>query len=95
MHKLVREGKVSIHYVKSEDQLANIGIKYLSNHLHRNIIKLINELQASNANTLINYQGKAIIFLRRNTCVLLTKFRALRSYLQRSTYTALLFHSRY
>ena len=71
------EGKISIHYVKSEDQLADLRTKHHSKHRHRDLIKLI------------NYQGKAIIFLReeylriahiikpssfcvRNTCVLLT-----------------------
>ena len=45
MQKLVEEGKVSIHYVKSEDQLADLGTKHLSKHRHRNV-KLINEFKA-------------------------------------------------
>ena len=40
------EGKVGIHYVKSEDQLANLGTKYHSKHRHRGLIKLINDFKA-------------------------------------------------
>ena len=46
VQELVEEGKVSIHYVKSEDQLADMGTKHLSKHCHRNVIKLINEFKA-------------------------------------------------
>ena len=41
------EGKVGIHYVKSEGQLADfLGTKYHSKHSHRNLIKFINEFKA-------------------------------------------------
>ena len=40
------EGKVNIHYVKSEGQLADLGAKHLSKHRHRNVIKLINGFKA-------------------------------------------------
>ena len=40
------EGKVSIHYVKSEDQLADLGTKHHSKHRHRDLIKLIGEFKA-------------------------------------------------
>ena len=43
---LVEEGKVSIHHVSSEDQLANLGTNHLTNHRHRNVIKLVNEFKA-------------------------------------------------
>ena len=46
VQELVEKGKVSIHYVKSEDQLADMGTKHLSKHHHRKVIKLINELEA-------------------------------------------------
>ena len=46
------EGKVGIPYVKSKDQLADLGTKHHNKHRYRDLIKLI------------NYQGKAIIFLR-------------------------------
>ena len=44
--ELVDEGKVSIHYVKSEDQPADLGPKHHSKHRHRNLITLISELKA-------------------------------------------------
>ena len=46
VQELVEEGKASIRYVKSEDQLADLGTKHHSKHRHRNLIKLINELKA-------------------------------------------------
>ena len=39
-------GKIIIHYVKSEDQLVDMGTKHFSKHRHRNAIKLINEFKA-------------------------------------------------
>ena len=60
----MEEGKVSIYYVKNEDKLVDLGTKYHSKHRHRDLIKLINEFKARNANKLINYQGKVIIFVR-------------------------------
>ena len=45
VQKLV-EGKVSIHYVKSEDQLADLGTKHHSKHRHRDLIKRTNEFKA-------------------------------------------------
>ena len=46
VQELVEEGKFSIYYVKSEDQLADLGTKHLSKHHHRNVFKLINEFEA-------------------------------------------------
>ena len=46
VQELVEEGKVSIHYVKSEDQLADLGTKHHSKHRHRDLIKFINEFKA-------------------------------------------------
>ena len=40
------ESKVSIHYVKNEDQLADFGTKHHSMHHHRDLIKLINDFKA-------------------------------------------------
>ena len=40
------EGKVSINYVKSEGQLADLGTKHHSKHRHRDLIKLINDFTA-------------------------------------------------
>ena len=39
-------GKVSIHYVKSEDQLVDLGTKHHNKHRHRDLIKLINDFKA-------------------------------------------------
>ena len=58
------EGNVSTHYVKSEDQLVDLGTKHHSKNRHRDLIELINEFKARNSKKLINYQGKVIIFLR-------------------------------
>ena len=44
--ELVEKGKISIHYVKSENPLTDLGTKNLSMHRHRNVIKLINEFKA-------------------------------------------------
>ena len=41
------EGKVSIHYVKSEGQLAEfLGTKHHLKHLHRDLIAFINDFKA-------------------------------------------------
>ena len=47
VQEVVEEGMVSIHYVKTEDQLADLGTKHLlSNHRYRDHIKTINEFKA-------------------------------------------------
>ena len=46
IQELVKESRISIHYIKREDQLADIGTKYLSKHRHRYLIELINEFRA-------------------------------------------------
>ena len=46
VQELVEEGSVSIPYVKSEDQLADLGTEYLSKHRHRDLVKLIIEFKA-------------------------------------------------
>ena len=46
IQELVKEGRIGIHYVKTEDQLADIGTKYLSKHRHRYLLKLISEFKA-------------------------------------------------
>ena len=46
VQELVEEGEVSIHDVKSEDQLAGLGTKqHHSKQHHRDLIKLINEFK--------------------------------------------------
>ena len=44
--ELVKEGRISVHYVKTENQLADIGTKYLSKHRHRHLIDLIKNFTA-------------------------------------------------
>ena len=46
VQKLVKVGFISIHFVNMEDQLANIGIKHLSKHRDRYLIKLIGDFKA-------------------------------------------------
>ena len=46
VQELVEECKVDIHYVKSEDQLADLGTKHHSKHRHRDLIKFMNEFKA-------------------------------------------------
>ena len=46
VQELVKEGKVTIHFVKMEQQLADLGTKHLKKHRHRFLIKLINEFRA-------------------------------------------------
>ncbi|CAM9943345.1 unnamed protein product, partial [Sphacelaria rigidula] len=35
-------GRIYIRYVKTEDQLADIGTKYLSRHRYSHLVKLVN-----------------------------------------------------
>ena len=46
VQELVEEGKVSIYYVKTKDQLADLGTKHHSKHRYRDLIKRINEFKA-------------------------------------------------
>ena len=43
---LVKEGIMSIKYVKTEDQLADIGTTHLGKNRHRYLLKLISEFTA-------------------------------------------------
>ena len=46
MRELVKEGRITIKYVKTEDQLADIGTKHLSKQMQRYLLKLISEFRA-------------------------------------------------
>ena len=46
VQELVKEGKITIHFVKTEQHLADLGTKYLKQHRHCFLIKLINEFRA-------------------------------------------------
>ena len=46
VQELVKRRKVTIHFVMTEQQLADLGTKHLKTHPHRFLIKLINEFKA-------------------------------------------------
>ena len=46
VQELVKEGKVTIHFLKKKQQLADLGTKHLKKHHHRFVIKLINKFRA-------------------------------------------------
>ena len=46
VQELIEGNKVSIHYVKNEYQLADMGTKHLSKHGHSDPIKLSNKFKA-------------------------------------------------
>ena len=46
VQELVKEGKVTIHFIKTEQQLADLGTKHLGKDRHRFLIKLISEFQS-------------------------------------------------
>ena len=46
VQELVKEGKATNHFVKTKQQLADLGTKYLKKHRHRLLIKLIHEFKA-------------------------------------------------
>ena len=46
VQKLVEEGKITIHYLNTQDQLAGLTAKHLGRHRHRVLIKLVNDFEA-------------------------------------------------
>ena len=46
IQELVKEGRITVKYVKTEDQLADIGTKHLSKQRQRYLLKLISEFRA-------------------------------------------------
>ena len=99
------EGKVSIHCVKSEGQLADLGTKHHRKHRHRDLVEFINDfrvrkyyvvnsLRLETPTSSSTTKGKPSCLCVSNTCVLITIFSLLRSYLQRCTYDALPFRGR-
>ncbi|CAM9437641.1 unnamed protein product [Hapterophycus canaliculatus] len=57
IRKLVTEGKISIHYVPTEDNLADIGTKHFNKHRFKHPMDLINNVDV-NEFTAVEYQGK-------------------------------------
>ena len=43
LKELVKEGKIVLHHVRTQAQLADITTKYLSKGAHRHLIQLIND----------------------------------------------------
>ena len=46
IQELVKEGRITVKYVKTEDQLADISTKQLSKQRQRYLLKLISEFRA-------------------------------------------------
>ena len=42
----VEEGKIPIHFVKTQDQIADLGTKHANKHRQRALIKLVREFEA-------------------------------------------------
>ena len=61
VQQLVNEGKVTVHFVKRERQLADLGMRHLKKHRHRFLIKLINEFRAL-AGVLLAYRIRVVPF---------------------------------
>ncbi|CAN0428023.1 unnamed protein product, partial [Ascophyllum nodosum] len=40
VQELVEEGKITIHFMKTQDQIADLGTKHANKHRHRALIKL-------------------------------------------------------
>ena len=46
VQELVGEGKITIYFVKTQDQIADLGTKCVNKHRHRALIKLIRKFEA-------------------------------------------------
>ena len=46
VQEFVEEGKITIHVVKVQDRVADVGTKHANKHRHRALIKLIREFEA-------------------------------------------------
>ena len=46
VQELVKEGKITIHFVKRQDQIADLGTKHANKHRHCALIKLSREFEA-------------------------------------------------
>ena len=80
MQELV-DGKVSIYYVKSEDQLVDLGTKHHCKYRHRDLIKLISDLRLETPTSSSTTKRRPSSSCARNTCVLLVILSVLCSYL--------------
>ncbi|CAB1120611.1 unnamed protein product [Ectocarpus sp. CCAP 1310/34] len=57
IRELVTEGKISIHYFPTEDNLADIGTKHFNKHRFEHLMDLINNFDV-NEFTAVEYKGK-------------------------------------
>ena len=57
IRELVTEERISIHYVLTEDNLADIGTKHFNRHRFKHLMDLINRFDV-NKFTSVEYQGK-------------------------------------
>ena len=57
IRELVAEGRISIHYVPTEDNLADIGTKHLNKHRFKHLMDLIDNFDV-NKFTAVEYKGK-------------------------------------
>ena len=55
--ELVTEGRNSIHYVPTEDNLADIGTKHFNKHRFKHLMNLINKFNV-NKFTTVGFKGK-------------------------------------
>ena len=46
VQEMVEKGKITIHFVKAPDQIADLGTKHANKHRHLALIKFIRELEA-------------------------------------------------
>ena len=46
MQELVEEGKITIHFVKTQDHITDLGTEHANKHRHRAPIKLVREFEA-------------------------------------------------
>ena len=56
IRELVSEGKISIHYVPTEDNLADIGTKHFNRHKFKHLMDLINNFDVDKF-TAVKYNG--------------------------------------
>ncbi|CAB1113312.1 unnamed protein product [Ectocarpus sp. CCAP 1310/34] len=57
IRELVTEGKISIHYAPTEDNLAHIGTKHFNKHRFKHLMDRINNFDV-NEFTAVEYKGK-------------------------------------
>ena len=95
VQELVEEGKVSVHYVKSEGSRQTWALSTSASTVTATSSSSSTSLRFNALTSSSTTKSRASSFCATNTCVLLTYFSAHCSDLQRCMYTALLFCSSY